>query len=124
MSRIQQLTWLRRSKRWPRFQRFWKPIKVLGAGTSGLCGLWGNTERSRKFPDYLVVKQDRNRHGSHAESKFLRQLMQRDAEHIIKIYRATHAIEGSGTSIYKDPKGLNDNNLPIPNGLVYRIYLE
>lgn len=121
--------WLERSLGWRGIAGAWKPVKVLGAGSYGLCGLFKYVGNGGNFPAYIVVKQSGGPDKDlRTESRLMKQLGVSRSPHIIKLYKSYHEAAGTGTSDQFDPSPYNN----VPNGgLTYsphrevsRIYME
>lgn len=105
--------WLERSLGWRGIAGAWKPVKVLGAGSYGLCGLFKYVGNGGNFPAYIVVKQSGGPDKDlRTESRLMKQLGVSRSPHIIKLYKSYHEAAGTGTSDQFDPSPYNN----VPNG--------
>ncbi|KAL3426331.1 hypothetical protein PVAG01_03122 [Phlyctema vagabunda] len=123
LSERRQREWLSRSFSWKLHEEdrdIWRPIRVLGQGGFGICGLWETTGQDGD-KDYVVVKQvgwrasDR---GSLQNESNLLTLCQnaKDTEHVLKILKLYHTARGTGVDSNIDP---NDRGKAIG-----RMYVE
>lgn len=123
-----QKSWLSRARKWAGFQsregehHGWYGVKVLGAGTFGVCGLFAYWGSSPTTPRYLVVKQGQN---LRSESNCLRRLGHYSPQHVVKLYKAALQ-SGEGGSGTTDADGFDpyfDKDQPLSQ-TIDRIYLE
>ena len=118
MSAYKQRWWLERSKKWRGFgaPNDWEPVKVLGGGVHGICGLWRYTGINPAMPNHIVAKQSKVtetfppvaggrwvNEELRIESKLLRDIMDAGPanngfDHIVKLYQSAYTEGGSGTS--------------------------
>jgi hypothetical protein len=154
VSKGAQRAWLEQSKNWADLPwNLWQPVKVLGAGSSGIVGLWRwLVPRDLYpplvvFPTHVVVKQSNNAdaYALGVESEIMLRLLNgtsaTDQQHFIKLYKAMYRDPGGGTSVadespyeddgsYLQPGVAPDPNLPNqlnpdPNPRdVARIFME
>lgn len=121
--------WLARSVSWQGISPRWKPIKVLGQGSYGICGLFENQEPDPNTPRHIVVKQSGNQDESlKIESRLLARLGAAGSRHVVKMYKSYHQEPGTGTSEDFDPLPFMNimGTMPLysPAKEVSRIYLE
>lgn len=124
-----QLAWLRRAPTWRGFPRKYKGVKILGAGTYGICGLFeyrGNDQQRGDRPTEMVIKQSRARDHLWAESTFLRKFTHLGSEHIVKLYKDVVREGGTGTTDNSgfDPYPFHVQGGWIPNREIERMYME
>ena len=133
LSARRQRQWLLSSLLWTDLPpNHWAPVKVLGAGSSGLCGLWRRIGPAVGYhgPDNVVVKQvlRGSAHDLRTESRLMRNIMSYGARwgganHIVKLYKAFHYDPGGGTSPL-DPTPYNIHYRHDDQLDVARIYME
>lgn len=92
LSKRRQFAWLERTKTWDSLQPAsdWKARKILGKGTSGLCGVFDylGVRTSPDMPFQVVVKQclAMDAPALHSESKLLHLLASTGTNQYVEIF--------------------------------------
>jgi hypothetical protein len=121
--------WLDRSVSWQGIASTWKPIRVLGNGSYGICALFERQGPEQGMPSHIVVKQSGSPDSNlKVESRLLGQLGASQSPHIVKMYKSYHQEPGTGTSDEFDPLPfiytMNTAPLYMLAKEISRIYLE
>jgi hypothetical protein len=129
VSATTQRKWLESSKHWPYLcAPNWKPKRVLGAGTTGVCGLWDyvGDPAAHNGPRQVVVKQvSQGEYELEVEATVMRMIQDSSAtEQVVKIYKGYHLDPGSGASKHFDPWPYDLYRNPLPAMDVARIYID
>ena len=81
-------------KQWPEFEKTWEGVRHLGKGGAASADLYrkiGPGKGTERMPEYVVIKQaDGSDKDLLSESLLLQLFVDRNAPHILKIYRGYH----------------------------------
>ncbi|KAM0154637.1 hypothetical protein ACHAPG_006325 [Botrytis cinerea] len=81
-------------KQWPEFEKTWEGVRHLGKGGAASADLYrkiGPGKGTERMPEYVVIKQaDGSDTDLLSESLLLQLFVDRNAPHILKIYRGYH----------------------------------
>jgi hypothetical protein len=129
ISEYRQFAWLERSKNWDGLDPTeWLARKILGAGSYGLVRLWEYIGGKAKMPTHMVVKQTvpKKRYELASESKFLGLTTSTGTDHIVKLYKGYHEVEGTGVTDKRGWDGLpfNSDDQWDEEFTIARMYIE
>lgn len=126
VSQFRQFAWLERSKTWPELPvKKWRPRKVIGKGTYGLCGLWEYTGNDNSMPRHIAVKQTSGSSKAlRGESKMMHLITSCGSNHCVKLYKGCHRGQGTGIDKKYDPLPFASSGEYLKEMEVLRMYME